>query len=276
MIAPTATALRRIAAGALLFAASHYWPTRGGATLPRPAGLEGDRSDDGLLLREAFALDLTDQPTVRGRLVSLAQSLGLADDGDLNGLEQQARTVGLDTSDPVVRRHLIELARLAASSPPPSAQADEAALRAYYAAHRADFVIPERVRLAHIYFSRAQRGDAAAADATAALATLQRDGGDAPAAADGFARGAVVGPLTRDELAREFGAPFAAAAFALPDQTWSGPLISSYGAHLVRIDVRLPATAPAFESVRGRVVHAYLRQRGEQHLQDTLAQLRTR
>ena len=201
MTAPTATALRCLAAGALLFAAAHYWPARGLAT-PPPAALERDRSDDGLLLREAFALGLPDQRTVAAVWSAWRNRSACAAGDDAGELEHQARAMGLEHSDPVVRRHLTELTRLAASSPPAADLPDEAMLRAYYAAHGAAFVVPERVRLTHVYFSRAQRGAAATDDAAAALAAIQRDGG-VQAAGDGFARRR----CGRSTDARRAGAP---------------------------------------------------------------------
>ena len=267
-------ALRFVAAGALLFAAAHWSTPRSAA--PPPLAVDSDRTDDGLLLREAFALGLADTRTVRGRLVMLAQSLGLAADDDPSGLENEARAIGLERSDPVVRRHLIELTRLAAGAPPPSALPDAATLRAYYAAHAEHYAVSERVRLTQVYFSRARRGDAAVQDAAAVVEPLRHGTADAATLGDGFSRGQAVGPATRDALAREFGPAFAEAAFAAPLGTWSGPLPSSYGTHVVRVEQRLPGAVPSFESVRGRVLHAYLRERGAQRLQDSLALLRQR
>jgi len=267
---------RFTAAGALLFIAARWWAP-GPASLPvEVASTAGDRSDDALLLRAAYAAGLSHSRTVRGRLVNLAQSLGLADESDTNDLEREARAIALDQSDPVVRRHLVDLMTLAASAPPLSERPDEAALRAYYAAHADAYAIPERVQLTHVYFSRARRGASATADAAAALVELRGGSAAAGGLGDGFSRGSVVGPATRDEISRELGATFADAVFALPDGVWSGPLDSTYGIHLVHIDARRPASLPAFESVRGRVLHSYLRERGAQHLQDTLALLRQR
>ena len=156
---------RFTAAGALLFIAARWWAP-GPASLPvEVASTAGDRSDDALLLRAAYAAGLSHSRTVRGRLVNLAQSLGLADESDTNDLEREARAIALDQSDPVVRRHLVDLMTLAASAPPLSERPDEAALRAYYAAHADAYAIPERVQLTHVYFSRARRGASATADA---------------------------------------------------------------------------------------------------------------
>ncbi|MDX2167374.1 MAG: peptidylprolyl isomerase [Deltaproteobacteria bacterium] len=242
---------------------------------PLPPVLDSS-SDDALLLREALALRLDDSRTVRGRLVELAASLALAAPGDRAGLEREARALGLERSDPVLQRHMVELVRLAAGAPrqPP----DEATLRAYYAAHAARFATPERLRLTQIYLSPARRGAQASADAAALLARLDAGTLTAEAAvALGDGLGSVapqIGPLSRDELGRRLGASFADAAFALPPGEWRGPIASSYGLHLVRVDAHLPAARPDLARVRGRVLHAYLRERGAAQLRGALAALR--
>jgi len=266
-------ALAFLAAGALLFAATHWWAPPP-ALLPAEALGDGALGDESLLLREAFALGLDDSPPVRDRLRQLGAALELAGAGD--GLVREARAVGLQRSDPIVRRHLVELLRLAAATPrtPP----DEAALQAYYAIHAARFAVPERVRLTQIYLSPARRGGAAAADADALLRRLRQaelDEDAAIALGDGLGRaGARLGPLSRDALGRTLGAAFATAAFALPDGDWHGPLPSAYGWHVVRVDERLPAAVPELARVHGRVVHAQMRQRGEAQLGEALAALR--
>jgi len=270
----TRPALHFLCAGAALFAATQWWTP---VASPRNAApmTDTDRSDDGLLLREAFALGLDDSRPVRGRLVSLAETLDLAPADDPIRQVREARAVGLEYSDPVVRRHLVELMRLAASTP--RTLPDEAALRAYYAAQVDRFRAPERVRLTQVYLSGARRGAAAATDAAALLARLRSGELDAAAGlalGDGFARGAHLGPVSRDELARVLGPAFAEAVFAVPDANWHGPYPSSYGVHLVRVEARLPAAVPDLSRVRSRVLHAYLRERGETRFADTLAALR--
>jgi hypothetical protein len=266
-------ALHFVLAGGLLFAGVRVLLAHRAAP---SAAARSNGSDDALLLQEALALRLDDSRTARGRLVELAQSLELAG-SDSAGLEREARALGLERSDPVLQRHMIELMRLAASSArqPP----DETTLRAYYTAHAEQFATPARVQLTQIYLSPARRGGAAATDAAALLARLREGALDADAAValgDGFGRvGSRLGASSRDELARTFGAAFADAVFAQPTGEWRGPVASSYGLHLVRVETHLPVEVPDLARVRGRVLHAYLRERGADQLRDALAALRT-
>jgi hypothetical protein len=82
--------------------------------------------------------------------------------------------------------------------------------------------------------------------------------------------------LSRDELARQLGATFADATFALAPGAWSAPVASSYGWHRVFVQERLPARATPLAVVRGEVREALLAERGQAALRAALAALRAR
>jgi parvulin-like peptidyl-prolyl isomerase len=56
------------------------------------------------------------------------------------------------------------------------------------------------------------------------------------------------------EVGRLFGEVFAARLEALPLDEWSGPIESGYGAHLVRIEQRVPGSPPTLDQVREAVL----------------------
>jgi len=258
------------------------WPAREGpgATVPDDAVLIDAAIDDAVLLREALdrAYDRRD-PVVRARLLVLGRYLGLAAGGGDEAIEREARALGLQRSDEVVRRHLVEMMRLAAAKVGPADLPDEAELRAYYEQHRDRFAQDARARLAHVYLSRDRRGDRIEADAGALLDRLRREA-IAPAAAsrlgDPFTRGASVPLATSAELDQIFGHGFAAAVAALPERTWSGPVRSAYGLHLVWVDSRVAASTPSFDAVRNQVLHQYLAEHSETRLHDRLRTWRAR
>jgi len=55
---------------------------------------------------------------------------------------------------------------------------------------------------------------------------------------------------TQTEIARVFGAEFAAAVVGQPTGTWSGPIKSGYGMHLVRVESVIQGGVPALADVR--------------------------
>lgn len=275
--------VRFIALGALLFALQRLWV--GVATVPAPtpivvaagpAELVDAEIDEEILFREALAREIDRDRVVQSRLVRLGRFLGLARDGSDERVEREARALGLHQSDRVVRRHLVEMMRIAASTLRADDHPSEAALLAYYDAHRERFAQPARVRFTHVYLSAERRGANLQRDAADTLALLRRRGmrpGDAAPLGDPFARGAEL-TLATAQLEGAFGPGFAAAVGALPERTWAGPVRSAYGEHLIWIGERLAAAPAPYAAVRNRILHELLRARAETRLRETLQSLR--
>jgi hypothetical protein len=203
---------------------------------------------------------------------------GRARPQNADALIAAARDVGLAADDVVLRRYLAELARLALAQPSQDDLPDEAALRAWIASHPERFTSPARVRARHVYLSATRRGPELAADATTMLARLRTEGVRPERATpfgDPFARGTAI-EGAHDVVARAFGEDFARALEALPEGSWQGPVASPFGLHLVWIEERSAAHPATFEEVRGRALHAYLRERGEARAKSRLATLRCR
>jgi len=281
-------ALRLLAIGAALIVAVRAWPSTAPSAAPRtiatlvaaaPPGAS-PANDDEILFRAGAAAVAADDPVVEARLVKLARYLelgGTAEESDAE-LAEVARGLGLAGEDVVIRRYLVEAARLALEHPAPADLPDEDELRAYYERNGARFAAPARVRATHVYLSAARRGEALAADAARVLNDLNtRAVGpwEAAALGDPFVRGAVIdGP--RDAVARSFGPEFAGALESVAGGSWQGPIESAYGLHLVWVVERAPAAPPPLDVVRGRVLHTFLRERGAARVQQRLAALRCR
>jgi len=271
--------------GAALFLAERSWMATAGPTgrdaivisaADAASPRRDERIDDALLLHAALAGGFDRQDgAVRERLLRLGRYLGVAAEGDDTSVEAQARALGLEHSDLALQRHLVEMMRLVAARTGPADLPAETELRAYYAENAARFAPPSSLRLRHVYLSRARRGAAAERDAEEVLRQLRaRPDGATVALGDPFVRGEQIGPVPAQRLDAIFGPGFAAAVTTLPVGTWAGPVRSSYGEHVVRIDEIIAGAPPPFETVRSRVLHKLLRERGEQHLADTLRALR--
>ena len=268
-----APALHFLALGALLLAASRAWER------PAVPAAGATVSDDELLYQEALALgaDRRD-PAVRARLARIGGFVDEERRGEA-ALEDEARRLGLERSDLVVRRHLIDMMRLAAGRLDARDAPSEDEVAAYLAAHAGDFGVPGMLRLTHVYLARDRHGAALAADAATVLASLRAEAvapAAAPARGDAFVDGSEVGPASAADLDRRFGPGFAASLADAPVGTWVGPVRSSYGLHLVFIESRTPATVPALASVRSQVIHRMLRERSEARARERIAALRTR
>jgi hypothetical protein len=280
---------RLLACGALLALALHAFgaaPSPGsvrtvaGSALGAAAPGERTGSDDDLLYRTAAAAVSVDDPVVRGRLLRLAQYLdmgGTAEEAD-DDLVAAARDVGLAGEDVVLRRYLAELARLALAQPSATDLPSEDELRAWVASHAERFTAPARVRARQVYVSATRHGAHAPDDAAALLDELRRRDAGPDAGTplgDPFARGPVIDG-THDTVARAFGEELARALDTLPAGSWQGPVRSPFGLHLVWIEQRTPAYVPPFADLRGRALHAYLRDKGTERAQSRMALLRCR
>ena len=269
-----APALHFLVAGALLFGAKAVVEHRR-RSAPDVAGV----SDDELLYREALALGVDRRdPAVRERLVRLGGFVG-EDRGERDVLEGEARRLGLERSDVVIRRHLAEAMRLAAGRLDAADMPTDEDLQAYLAAHGDAFGAPSLIRLTQVYVARDRHGAALEADAERLLAELRRDRvppADAPARGDASLVGAEVGPIAAAELDRRFGPGFAASLDGAAAGTWIGPVRSSYGLHLVWVHERIAARTPPLDSVRAQVLHHVLRERSTARARERIAALRAR
>jgi len=227
--------------------------------------------DDELLLREARRRGFhRSDALVRRRLV---RNVEFASErpGDSHANLREAIELGLDETDLVVRRRLIQKMRLLShDSEPPS---DEE-LRRYFAQHRDRFERGERIDIQHIFFARERRVDAGR-DARRALA--KRDPGDwnpQQDRGDPFIAGNRTGLVSRAELAKQFGEPFAEAAFDVERGRWQGPIASSFGWHLVWVHDRRGGWVPPLEVVRAEVSEALSAERSRSALRELLDELR--
>jgi parvulin-like peptidyl-prolyl isomerase len=193
------------------------------------------------------------------------------DEHDLRGLVEahvreevlfrEALKLGLDRNDTIVRRRLAQKMEFLTQDIATAGTPDEAALEKYFADHRDRYAKPQRLSFRHVYFSREKRPDRAEAEARAALEALAAPGADEAAFGDGFLAGFEFEAQEEREIAAIFGAEFAAAVAMLETGGWSGPLGSSYGAHLVLVTAREAPRPAEFATVREAVLRDLLEDR---------------
>ncbi len=255
--------------GALLFAA-YAWLNRGGNESPAPQVRLAD--SDVRWLRETFALQWQREPTppeLRGLLRDLVKEELFA---------RQAKELGLDTDDIVVRRRLAQKMSFLLQDNARGAEPSEDDLHRLYEAQRnqgqsrdqsqlqndptqtsrATMFTRPRISFTQIFFSRDRRPDAAA-DARAALRELSRADAAAPAAGlgDQIAGKAEFRNADERAVANQFGPKFAARIFEFAPGPWQGPIESSQGLHLVRVTALVPAQLRPFDEVREQLVELW-------------------
>ncbi len=252
--------------GAALFGL-YAWHNRNGDDAAVPQVRLAD--SDVRWLEETFVQEQQRQPTeaeLRGLLRDFIKETLFA---------RQAQELGLDKDDIVVRRRLAQKMSFLLQDNAAAAAPSDDDLRRIYEAQRGEaqggrsagsqadggtrtlFTRP-RISFTQIFFSRDQRADAAA-DARAALRELSQPDASAPAAERGD-HGAIKAEFRNaDEraVANQFGAKFAARIFELAPGSWQGPIESSQGLHLVRVNALVPAQLRPFEEVREELVELW-------------------
>ncbi len=165
--------------------------------------------------------------------------------------------------------------RLALARTGPSDLPSDEDLQRYLQRNADRFAQPARVRLTHVYFG-SDTGEDEALRVSAALQARGAQPSDAVGLGRAFILGAEVGPVSQSELSRLFGGDLAAAVATAPLREWTGPLRSAYGLHLVWVHARIAARVPDLDSVRTRVVHAFLQERAAAKLRARMQALRAR
>jgi hypothetical protein len=171
---------------------------------------------------------------------------------------QEARALGLDQNDIIVRRRLIQKVEFLAEQVAALQEPDDETLQAYLEAHRDRYVIPGRVSFDQLYFSRELRGDRAEAEARQQLAQLQAH----PQQAVTSDRSMLPSHFTlasAPEIARVFGEAFATQLTTLTKTGWQGPFSSAYGTHLVKVTEVEPGHDAQLAEVRHDVRLDWLR-----------------
>ncbi len=159
--------------------------------------------------------------------------------------EREARRLGLDVDDEIIRRRLRSKMEFLVSSQIENLDVRDATLQSWLDQHPERYVVGRAVSFEQIYLGengdgnaeklRIEQGEDAARLGKASSLPRSMYAVDSPA------------------IAREFGEAFAKAIAQLAPGQWQGPVSSGYGTHLVRIIERMPGHKPLLNEVRQQV-----------------------
>lgn len=169
-------------------------------------------------------------------------------------LYREGVAMGLDRHDPVVKRRVRQKLDVLSEEFLRS-ETDPAELAGWYEANSERYTAPAVVTFEQVLLDPAEGEEledaAAAVRAQLAAGTPVAEAG-APTMLPSRLRQA---PL--DLVARDFGQAFAESLETVPQGEWAGPVFSGLGAHLVRIESRMPSRQPALDEVRTAVARDY-------------------
>ena len=181
---------------------------------------------------------------------------------------REALALGLDQGDSIVRKRLSQKMEFLTEAGAEASFVDDAMLEAYFKDN------PERYRSAsRAGFSQILLPEPATESMPDILKKLA-NGDDFNLLGARTLLPAMVSPLTKQVVDSSFGTGVFEQIVKLEPGTWSGPIRSGYGAHLVRLDSLVPGSVPAFETVRGRIEQEWRRDKANELRLDRLAQLR--
>ena len=188
-------------------------------------------------------------------------------------LARAAREMRLDQDDVIVRRRLAQKLEFVLRDSTADGEPTDAELERLLAEHPERFRVEARRSFTQMLFSASRtdpRGDAAHA--------LRRLRGSRPVSARGDPQLLPESLRDADEqsIAAAFGPAFAREVFLLDVGSWSGPIASSYGQHLVRVDAATAARQRSLPDARAEVLELWRTVKAAEREARTLAELRER
>jgi hypothetical protein len=190
-------------------------------------------------------------------------------------LAREARAVGLDDNDVIVRRRLAQKLTFLIDDTLKLAEPTDSELQQLYNQGSDLYRTDARISFTHIYFSPNRRADARS-DAKDTLALLVK--AEAVPAASELGDPSLLEREFHDEteqaIAAAFGPDFARTVFSSEPGAWSGPIKSGHGLHLVRVSHVETARLRPFSEVHMRVVEEWQRSQQVMAKERYLAELR--
>ena len=192
---------------------------------------------------------------------------------------REARGLGLDIDDEIIRRRLIQKFRFLQQSISVPESPTREALKRFYDQHVDRYRDPDSVTFLHVYFSSDLRSDQEARDAAGALSKRLNDVNvsDCHACGDRFEDGAMFSEVSKAQLEQVFGhSEFTEQIFSAPVKRWSRPIRSRFGWHVAYVIARRTSEQRSFESTEKDVLRDYLEEEQMKLDEEVRAKLRAR
>lgn len=219
--------------------------------------------------RAEYTISISPAEMQRQAAIFASENRRQPDDEDLQALlfahveervlMREAKRLGLDTDDTIIRRRLAQKMRFMINDVGNASLPDEPRLKDWFTQNLQDFVVPEQRSFDHIFIS--PEGKDANIDAQARAMLTAGIGPDWSALGDPFIMARSYQGLTQAAVTKDFGRDFARDLFALEIEgktDWQGPIASAFGLHLVRVTTVSPRQTPKFEDVRARAEALWL------------------
>lgn len=203
---------------------------------------------DEVLYQQALEQGLQHSAVVQARIQKLNRYLALGA-GEEGVAKPTWRAQDYLATDPLIRRYLVETAKQYLQRTVNIAPISDQQLRQYYQQHIERYRVPARYGFYHLYFGGF---DPAALDRAQqvlkTLAPLPLE--EALTRGEVFVGGQYDVPKTQQRIQQQLGGEIGRAVATLGLRTWSGPISSAYGRHLLYLKTVVEKTTPHFEEIK--------------------------
>ncbi|SHK44901.1 PPIC-type PPIASE domain-containing protein [Shimia gijangensis] len=181
---------------------------------------------------------------------------------------REALALGLDQGDTIVRKRLSQKMEFLTEAGAEASVVDDTMLKAYFDENAETYRSAPRVAFAQVFLPEPVQ------ESLPAILDALAEGGDFTQVGVRSLLPAIVSPISAQAVDGTFGQGVFEQIAKLEPGTWSGPVTSGYGQHLVRLDVFSPGELPAFEAVRDRIEQDWRRDKAEDLRLERFDQLR--
>ena len=165
---------------------------------------------------------------------------------------REALALGLDSGDVIVRRRLAQKIQFITDDLAATRKPTEQDLKNFLDENKDKYAVSPMITFRQVYLSSDRRGPTLMEDAAAILAELKR-GADPAALGDVIELPPQMEKASTRSISRTFGREFANAIDQVKPGSWSGPIKSGYGAHLVHVLSREDGRIPSLDEARSAV-----------------------
>jgi len=188
---------------------------------------------------------------------------------------REALAIGLDRDDSVIRRRMRQKMEFIFEDIAAQTEPTDEELLAYMKKHPDSYLVDPQIAFRHVYVNAAKRGKNAGTDALEILAQLNA-GADPDVVGDPLLLASEVPLSPLWDISKQFGEPFSRKLLELKPATWTGPVQSGFGLHLVFVRKRVGGRLPDLKEVREIVKRDVMAERQKELKDAAYAKLRER
>jgi hypothetical protein len=181
-------------------------------------------------------------------------------------LFREASAMDLDDRDLVIQRRLVQKLTFVFEDLAESIEPTDDELKNYLRENQEKYRIPEMISFTQVYFNPDKRKEATGEAKTvlASLKSVQSPPEEAVSLGDSIMIDSSFRKRSPDEVARTLGKEFADELFSAGKMGWQGPIVSTFGLHLIYIEERIASKMPEFENIREDVKNDFMYERKKQ------------